>query len=121
MKYHVENNRITRIDGKGKKVEEMQQFFDENLSRRNIAELGIGCNPQAVVTGNALEDEKVAGLHIAYGLSMALGGKTDSDMHRDICFPRGALVEATSLILTDETGMRTQVIDDDGLRFDLLE
>ena len=55
-------------------------FFNENKSRRNIAELGIGCNPWAVVTGNSLEDEKV-GLHIAYELSSHLGGKIKSDMH----------------------------------------
>ena len=121
LKYHVLNNRITDIEGEGVKAEEMRRFFDENLSRRNIAELGIGCNPKAVVTGNPLEDEKVPGLHIAYGLSKSFGGKIDSDMHRDICFPKGAPVEATSLILIDENDKRTELINNDGLRFDLLE
>ena len=121
LKYHVVNNRITDIEGEGVKAEEMRRFFDENLSRRNIAELGIGCNPKAVVTGNPLEDEKVPGLHIAYGLSKSFGGKIDSDMHRDICFPKGAPVEATSLILIDEIDKRTELINNDGLRFDLLE
>jgi len=51
----------------------MRIFFAENDTRRNIAELGIGCNPKAVITGNILEDEKV-GLHIAYGMSSHLGG-----------------------------------------------
>jgi hypothetical protein len=121
VKYHVKNNRITKIEGQGRKVKEMQQFFNENLSRRNIAELGIGCNPKAVVTGNILEDEKVPGIHIAYGLSKSFGGKIDSDMHRDICFPKGAVVEATSLILIDESRKRTKLIDKDGVRFDLLK
>ena len=121
LKYHVVNNRITKIEGKDKKVQEMRRFFDENLSRRNIAELGIGCNPKAVVTGNPLEDEKVPGLHIAYGLSKSFGGKIDSDMHRDICFPKGAPVEATSLVLIDKDRERTELINNDGLRFDLLE
>ena len=121
LKYHVLNNRITDIEGEGVKAEEMRRFFDENISRRNIAELGIGCNPKAVVTGNPLEDEKVPGLHIAYGLSKSFGGKIDSDMHRDICFPKGAPVEATSLILIDENDKRTELINNDGLRFDLLE
>jgi len=66
-------------------------------------------------------DEKVPGLHIAYGLSKSFGGKIDSDMHRDICFPKGAPVEATSLILIDENDKRTELINNDGLRFDLLE
>jgi leucyl aminopeptidase (aminopeptidase T) len=121
LKYYVVNNRITKIEGKGKKVQEMRDFFDENLSRRNIAELGIGCNPKAIVIGNPLEDEKAPGLHIAYGLSKSFGGKNDSDMHRDICFPKGAPVEATSLVLVDNDGERTELINNDGLRFDLLD
>jgi len=44
-----------------------------------------------------------------------------NDMHRDICFPKGAPVEATSLILIDENDKRTELINNDGLRFDLLE
>lgn len=121
VKYQVENNRITKIEGEGKKVVEMQHFFNENLSRRNIAELGIGCNPNAVVTGNILEDEKVAGLHIAYGLSKSFGGKVDCDMHKDICFPKGAIVEATSLVLIDKNEKKTELINKDGLQFNLLK
>jgi leucyl aminopeptidase (aminopeptidase T) len=120
VKYHIENNRINKIEGEGKKVEEMQNFFNENPTRRNIAELGIGCNPNAVVTGNKLEDEKVTGLHIAYGLSKSFGGKVDSDTHVDICFPKGAIVEATSLILIDKKDKNTELINEDGLKFNLL-
>jgi len=119
FKYHVENNKITRVDGTGKKAEEMRKCFNENPSRRNIAELGIGCNIKAVVTGNPLEDEKVAGLHIAYGSSTALNGKTDSDLHIDICFPRNATVFATSLVLIDKNDKKTEIVNKNGLRFDL--
>jgi leucyl aminopeptidase (aminopeptidase T) len=121
IKYHVKNNKITKIEGRGKKAQQMRRFFNENLSRRNIAELGIGCNPKAVVTGNPLEDEKVAGLHIAYGMSNSFGGKIESDMHRDICFPIGAPVAAISLILIDENDKKTELINNNGLRYDLLE
>jgi len=120
IRYHVENNKITRIEGTGKKAEEMRIFFNENPSRSNIAELGIGCNKKAVVTGNPLEDEKVAGLHIAYGASTALNGKTKSDLHIDICFPRGAPVAATSLVLIDKNDRKTEIINKHGLQFDLL-
>ena len=89
----------------------MRRFFNENPSRRNIAELGIGCNPKAVVTGNKLEDEKIPGVHIAYGSSTAFGGKTGSDTHEDICFPKGAPVEATSLILIDSNNEKTELIN----------
>jgi len=120
IKYHVKNNRITKIEGKREKVKERHNFFDTNVCRRNIAELGIGCNPNAIVTGNPLEDEKVAGVHIAYGMSNSFGGKTICDTHWDICFPIGAPVAAISLILIDQAGGRTELISKEGLRFDLL-
>jgi len=121
MKYHVKNNQIVTIEGNGKKANEMRRFFNKNQSRRNIAELGIGCNPCAIVTGNPLEDEKVAGLHIAYGMSNSFGGKTACDMHRDICFPKGAPVAATSLKLINEEDEKIELITGHGLQFDLLE
>lgn len=51
---------------------------------RNIAELGIGLNPEATIIGNILEDEKVKGTcHIAFGKNSDFGGKIDSDIHWD--------------------------------------
>lgn len=120
VRYRIKKNYIHEVVGKGVKAGEMRRFFQENKCRRNIAELGIGCNPNAVVTGNILEDEKVPGLHIAYGMSTHIGGKVSCDMHQDICYPKGAPIEATSLILIDENDKRTELINKDGLRFDLL-
>ena len=86
----------------------------------NIAELGIGCNPNAVITGNVLEDEKV-GLHIAYGMSTFIGGKVKSDMHQDICYSKGCPVEGTTVVLTHKDGSKTELIQDATLRYELLE
>ena len=121
VKYVVENNKIVDIIGKGKKADEMRAFFAENDTRRNIAELGIGCNPKAIVTGNVLEDEKVGGLHIAYGLSTHLGGKVKSDVHQDVCYPKNAPVEARTLTLVNENGTKTVLIQDAMLRYDILK
>jgi leucyl aminopeptidase (aminopeptidase T) len=121
LKYIVENNRIVDIIGKGKKTEDMRAFFNEKDSRKNIAELGIGCNPKAVVTGNVLEDEKVGGLHIAYGLSLHLGGKVKSDVHQDICYPKGSPVEVKKLTLINEDGSKTELIQDAMLQYELLK
>ncbi|MEM4263428.1 MAG: aminopeptidase [Candidatus Woesearchaeota archaeon] len=50
----------------------------------NIAELGIGTNPKARITGNVLEDEKVLGTcHVAIGNNSALGGKIYAKCHID--------------------------------------
>jgi leucyl aminopeptidase (aminopeptidase T) len=51
---------------------------------RLIAELGIGTNPAARVTGNVLEDEKVMGTaHVAFGGNVGLGGMTTANVHID--------------------------------------
>ena len=120
VKYVIKNNRIVEIIGDSKKADEMRKFFEENSTRRNIAELGVGCNPKAVITGNALEDEKV-GLHIAYGMSSHIGGKVKSDMHQDICYSKGCPVEGTTLTLINVDGSKTELIRDAMLRYELLK
>ena len=120
VKYIIKNNRIVEIIGDGKKADEMRSFFAENDTRRNIAELGIGCNPKAIVTGNVLEDEKV-GLHIAYGMSSHLGGKVKSDMHLDVCYSKGCPVEGTTLTLINKDDSKIELIRDAMLRYDLLK
>jgi hypothetical protein len=121
LKFIIRNNQIVKIIGKEENVEEMRVFFLEDKTRRNIAELGIGCNPKAVVTGNVLEDEKVGGLHIAYGMSTHLGGKVKSDMHQDICYPKGLPVEATTLNLLNNDGSKIELIKNAQLRYELLK
>jgi leucyl aminopeptidase (aminopeptidase T) len=120
MKYKVKNNRVVEIIGDGIKAEEMRNFFKDNDTRRNLAELGIGCNPKAVIVGQILEDEKV-GLHIAYGTSTHLGGKVKSDMHQDIVHAKGCLIEGTSLTLINADGSKTELIRDAILRYELLK
>jgi leucyl aminopeptidase (aminopeptidase T) len=51
---------------------------------RNIAELGIGTNDRAQITGVILEDEKVLGtVHIALGDNMSMGGTVSVPSHLD--------------------------------------
>jgi leucyl aminopeptidase (aminopeptidase T) len=51
---------------------------------RSIAELGIGTNPAARLTGNILEDEKALGtIHLAFGTSAGIGGVNSSSVHID--------------------------------------
>ncbi len=50
----------------------------------NIAELGVGTNDAAQITGSILEDEKVMGtIHIALGNNMSMGGTVDVPIHLD--------------------------------------
>jgi aminopeptidase len=51
---------------------------------RVIAELGIGTNPAATITGFVLEDEKVEGtIHIAFGTNTGIGGENEASVHID--------------------------------------
>ncbi len=51
----------------------------------NVAELGIGTNEEAILTGNVLEDEKILGTaHVAFGASAAIGGKVQVPVHLDV-------------------------------------
>jgi aminopeptidase len=50
----------------------------------NLAELGIGTNERATLTGNVLEDEKILGtLHVAFGASAGIGGTVSVPVHLD--------------------------------------
>jgi leucyl aminopeptidase (aminopeptidase T) len=50
----------------------------------NVAELGIGTNERAILTGEVLEDEKILGTcHVAFGASAAIGGTVQVPVHLD--------------------------------------
>jgi aminopeptidase len=50
----------------------------------NLAELGIGTNEAAILTGSILEDEKILGTaHVAFGASKAIGGTVQTEVHLD--------------------------------------
>lgn len=49
-----------------------------------VAELGIGTNDAALLTGNVLEDEKILGtIHVAIGDNHTIGGVTRVPSHQD--------------------------------------
>jgi leucyl aminopeptidase (aminopeptidase T) len=51
----------------------------------NLAELGVGTNEAATLTGNVLEDEKILGtIHVAFGASAGIGGTVSVPIHLDV-------------------------------------
>jgi leucyl aminopeptidase (aminopeptidase T) len=68
----------------------------------NVAELGIGTNESATVTGNILEDEKILGTcHVAFGASAAIGGTVQVPVHLDCVVLDPAVVVDGVEILSD--------------------
>jgi leucyl aminopeptidase (aminopeptidase T) len=50
----------------------------------NLAELGVGTNERAQLTGEVLEDEKILGtVHVAFGASAGIGGTVTVPIHLD--------------------------------------
>jgi leucyl aminopeptidase (aminopeptidase T) len=75
---------------------------------RSLAELGIGTNPAATLTGNVLEDEKAIGtIHLAFGASAGMGGVNAANVHID-----GVILRPT----VELDGER--VVDDGHLMYD---
>jgi leucyl aminopeptidase (aminopeptidase T) len=77
---------ITRMTGgpvADRLNDKLRSFNDRNCY--NVAELGIGLNPNARLTGVMLEDEGVIGtIHIGIGTSFTLGGSIVAPMHYDL-------------------------------------
>lgn len=62
----------------------MSLLTEEGEDGTNLAELGIGTNEEAMLTGNILEDEKILGsAHVAFGASAAIGGTVQVAVHLD--------------------------------------
>jgi leucyl aminopeptidase (aminopeptidase T) len=82
----MENGFITRMEG-GAEADRLRVFLssfgDHNCF--NVAELGVGLNPNARLTGEMLEDEGVLGtIHIGIGTSHTLGGEIVAPTHYDL-------------------------------------
>jgi leucyl aminopeptidase (aminopeptidase T) len=62
----------------------MDLLTEHGADGTNVAELGIGTNESAILTGNILEDEKILGTaHVAFGASAAIGGTVQVPVHLD--------------------------------------
>ncbi len=70
----------------------------------NVAELGIGTNEEAILTGNILEDEKILGsAHVAFGASAAIGGTVQVPVHLDcVVLEPTVEVDGTAIVMAGE-------------------
>jgi len=115
----VHNNQVIDVIGDGPITTEKREQFQAEKALRNIAEVAIGCNNKAVVTGNILLDEK-AGFHWAYGRSDQLGGTVgpkdfcapNKVSHQDIVYAKGNPIVCKRLDFVFDNGTRRNVVCD---------
>jgi len=84
IKITVKNGFAEKIEG-GTEARLLDEILNP-LGKKayNIAELGIGTNHEAIITGKILEDEKVMGtVHLALGNNKSMGGTCDVGIHLD--------------------------------------
>jgi leucyl aminopeptidase (aminopeptidase T) len=87
----VEGGRLA--DAEGEWGERWTRLLDAAGSEgRNLAELGVGTNERATLTGNILEDEKMLGtVHVAFGASAGIGGTVSVPVHLDCLIEEATL------------------------------
>jgi leucyl aminopeptidase (aminopeptidase T) len=99
----IESGHLRRASGEeGKRLLELLTVHGEDGT--NVAELGIGTNERAELTGNVLEDEKILGTaHVAFGASAAIGGTVQVPVHLDCVVTRPDLdIDGEPLVRSGE-------------------
>lgn len=95
-----EDGNVVAVEGGGELGDRLRDLLaigrtptPEELARRNLAELGIGTNPNARRTDVTLEAEKIRGtVHLALGDNSHMGGSTAADLHLDLVIPYATLL-----------------------------
>ncbi|MBI4337173.1 MAG: aminopeptidase [Chloroflexi bacterium] len=103
VRLRVQGGRIVSVEG-GQQAQVLRQAWEsqKDPNAYNIAELGIGLNPKARMTGVMLEDEGVYGsVHIGTGTSITLGGTVKASSHYDLLLWKPTLVLDGVLLLKD--------------------
>lgn len=109
----VENGFITNIEGGFE-----AKVLAEDLKAKNdpyvynIAEIGVGLNPECKFNGCMLEDEGVFGsVHIGIGSSITLGGNIKASCHYDLIMTEVTLVvDGTTIIKDGQVVLEYQTI-----------
>jgi len=79
----VEGGHLTSARG-GQGMAFMELLTEHGDDATTVAELGVGTNEKAKLTGEILEDEKILGtIHVAFGASAGIGGTVQVPVHLD--------------------------------------
>jgi len=98
----IQDGYVTEIRG-GSESESLSGLLkNKGLATRNIAELGIGTNKKAILSGSIIEDEKVMGTaHIAIGDNHTFGGVVEAPLHIDGVIRKPTLAIDGKIVIKD--------------------
>jgi leucyl aminopeptidase (aminopeptidase T) len=97
----IEGGHLTSARG-GQGMAFMELLTEHGDDATTIAELGVGTNEKAKVTGEILEDEKILGtVHIAFGASAGIGGTVQVPVHLDCVVMKPTLELDGEVIVRD--------------------
>lgn len=81
----VENGRVVSVSGECRQADELRHIIETVENADNIAEIGIGLNPDCMRNGDFEEEKKARGnVHIAIGDNIFYGGDIRSPVHMDM-------------------------------------
>lgn len=84
IKVIIEDGYAVKFEGAAQAEQLFQSLNAFGKQGMNVAELGVGTNHAAIITGQILEDEKVLGtIHVAFGNNVSMGGSCDVGIHLD--------------------------------------
>jgi leucyl aminopeptidase (aminopeptidase T) len=79
----IRGGHIVEAQG-GLGLEYLERLRRHGNDGTNLAELGVGTNDRARLSGKVLEDEKILGtVHVAFGASAGIGGTVSVPIHLD--------------------------------------
>lgn len=86
IRLKITKGRVSEISGGDKKIcAELRKLFQEVKNSDNIAEIGIGLNPESLFNGDFEEEKKARGtIHFALGNGLYYEQKIDSQVHIDM-------------------------------------
>jgi leucyl aminopeptidase (aminopeptidase T) len=97
----VERGKIVDIEG-GEEADQLRKrlddFHDKNMYQ--IAEIGIGLNPEGCVRGVIIEDESTLGTgHIGIGNNIFMGGMNQASSHIALVFTHPKIILDGKMII----------------------
>jgi leucyl aminopeptidase (aminopeptidase T) len=100
----VESRCVTVSSVQGELVTELESYLDSAENGRRVGEFAIGTNTAiTALCGSMLQDEKIPGVHIAFGspLNRDTGAEWTSSIHIDVVCP-GCTIELDGNLLMQD-------------------